>query len=1438
MQIKAPSGRVYNWNSQGEPTQEDIDALVKYEASLPPPEKGFFGRLAESFVESQKSEEQKNREVLARAEERLMGRRVFAPEEPQAGDVTTVGEAATALAKQVGPTAVRVGGPIAAVASIPTGVGTVPALTYLAGAGLLSENVARAIEGRAPTDLGEGALAAATSATLTPMRLPVGLARAAAAGTLEGLGLASAGAVQQGRSPFELTPTEIGIGLGIGIGGRGIESAMMARRTAAAASQTQKTYQAIANDQKAANAAAEEAALIAKQQADARNEAALAGINTIQETAGTVTPVDIFRARASVEGQLKATAEAAKNRAKESAEVLLSAQPRVAASESASVIDAELARRETLAQQFAQARNELRAAELDETLRLGQIGQGEDIILATGRTPEGRAAQLDVRLGIGEGAASERARLAAMEAAPRAAVEAEMARPLPRMSAQASRMADQYGFIDPRILAPMARAGIGFAAGVAQGDTPEEDIGYGLLYAATGAALSPSLAKRAGNALLKNTDLGRKWVPEATLAPFMDVIRASGRDAEALLVSPKIAYQNLKNELELIKDPVQRDAANIAVYEYLTGNRNVSTLPKTLGDAAMDARVAIDDLTDELIRRGLAKGELRDTLVSNTGAYLRRSYRIFADPKWRPSQATFDKWVREHVNDALSNPQNKRTQAELTEYFTATANDLLDRNAEEFVTTGAFRSGNEIFKPRKNLGATTRELLGEINDPLFLFSDTAPRMARSAANFEMKKQIVDIGEKLGLFSRTPSSTVGASVRMAPENKPFEPFAGVYSSPEIRQAWQSISNRDTSELLRWFATASSSVKLPLTLGSLKGYASNIWGGVMDVAANGHGTQFLNPDNWAQAISSATTGFKLLNNAGKINKGKAIDFYRSLVNEGLINKSVSGEDFVRTLEQSRLAKTGGAGRKLIDNLSRAYMMPESMSKVFILNGELSTIKQAFPGMSDAEAFKVAAARTRATSQDYDYLPSSLKKLSQFGGLDPFISYTADRFRVVYNAYRIALEDLASGNPVLRRAGAKRIASMTAVLAAAGTIGVNSHLSKEEEEALRRRLPDRDMDGFLRISERQPDGSFTYTNLNYNIPQTIVTEAAAAAMRGDSPSQSAKRFASVVGQQLFGANLVISPILDVSQNRTESGQPIYTKNQPFLGKALDATMYLGSKWFVPLVIPEIKKAYEATKQVAAASGQKYNLADMALSNFAGIRKYRIDLPTKFRVDAARLGRDFSDDQTVYSNKKRNLIGEDDKNAAYLEFEAKRRFAWQRASQIVKDARTLGYNDSQVVDMLKGGIPSRLLLGAMEGIYLPSSKVETIGPAEQFEEWESKGIKSVQDIRNEISKIARTDRPRAISLINHLRESIITERRGVTPTDKLLLSMPVSDGSRADYIMVKINQLAAVGDAKGIIRYRDELKKKRIINPDVLNQIKSRAADNPELLRILFSK
>lgn len=1302
------------------PNETELESLWQEHLQSAPAKPG----IVQGYIDYKKSPDQKDREMAAKGlpdvqayldnpaapVQPLAGtEQAF---QPQPGDITGLPSAMMQGAKDtgtaLGPTAVRVGGPIAAALAIPTGVGTLPALTYLAGTGLLSARAAKMLEGNPdPLTPGEGAMAATTAATMAPYAQGVGALRAATLRGVEGAGISASADIEAGRP---IDTTNLLFATGLGVAGGAAEGSMLTKAQAIQTAKQAQTYQKIAASSKANEASAAEQAIMAnKQRAD----------------------------------------------------------------------------------DFLKAKAELAANDLESVLKESPLASAEPVAIG----PLGKEATLDVRLGPGVGAAKERSAFAIKPVQP--ATE-------PAMSAQAQRMMDEYGRINPAAMAAVARSGIGAVAGYNAGDTPEEKLGYTIGGALTGAVLSPSLAKRVGKNFATNTAIGRKLAPEVILDPFMEAIRARGGEYDSLLLAPKAALNDMKAALAKVP-AAQRDSASAMINDYMHGVTPLANLPKPLADVSLKARQSIDDLTMEMANLGMVKGQSRDTFIDNMGRYMRRSYKIFLDDKWKPSQATFDKWVDANVQDAIANGSTK-TPAELRTQFTNTAAQLIDREkATEFTMTGQATIDGSIFKQRKNLDGVTRELLGEIHDPVVLMSDTVPRMARSVAAFKMEKQVADIGEKLGLIKNEAGGGVGQWVPMSKGEKAYDSYAGKFTSPEIRDALASFTPEEKGNILKAYSFMSSAVKVPKTLGSLKAYSSNVWGAGMDLVASGHIRDAFNPKALKEASQMAW--YNLTGN----NPGAAMDTYKFMVKERLLNKSVTGNDFMTGFNPQRFVRSTAGNA--VNAAGRAYMTPESIGKVIQFHGEMRTLNKAYPGMAKDDVMKMAADRVRQTSADFDYVPSAVRTASKYAVLDPFIAYTADRFRVTYNSYRLGLKDIASGNPALAAAGYKRLASTTAVLGAAALIGANTHLSKQQEEALRNRLPERDRNGFLQISEVGKDGSFSYKNLNYTIPQTITMEAAAAAMRGDDPAKAAQNFAAVMQDKLFNSSLVLKPVVDVFRGETAAGKTVWNPQDSQGDIVKQSGQHLASEWFMPLAFKEAQKWANAETELSRKGGERYTKEDLINSNLLGLRTYRIKVDTQMQRQAGELSRAIRGAQGDFSSVRRNDLDPKHVDAAYQQLEKRRTNAFTELTGIVKDARTLGMSDEQVIKVMKdGGVGSKLIAGAMDGIYLPADKNEVQSPADMLAEWKDNGL----NIRGEIAKIQGKDRALAHRLMNTYRDENRLALRKVTESDQLLEAFNEADGSRAQYVATKYQNLVKAQGRDAAMAYMKELERKRLVGPE----------------------
>jgi hypothetical protein len=949
-------------------------------------------------------------------------------------------------------------------------------------------------------------------------------------------------------------------------------------------------------------------------------------------------------------------------------------------------------------------------------------------------------------------------------------------------------------------------------------------------------------------------------INEITLGPMIEPVKRLRGDQDALVIPAEDATKRIKKALKTIP-AAERQEANDRANSFLLGQALIEVVPTALRPHVADARNALDGLSDELVLREVVKGDLKETITNNKGGYMRRSYRVFHEG-WEPDPDTFKKWVNSHVDgeladraakmrdrsvaaitdgvtdakEVLSNPVFTGADRDsLVDKYTKIANELTyDRGkAHDFVLSGSLKVDSGIFKPRQDLDKLTMELMGVIDDPVYTIMDSAIRMSRTAAVFKAKKDMADIGVKAGLFVKElplEQAAAGWWRKIAPDDAQFNPYAGYYTHPDINDALNRIHDNDLGEFTRFFMKLSGWAKMPKTLGNLKAYASNYWAAPLDVLAQGHGMELLRTSNWDNARRN--TGFYLgFKGGGGSDANKAnFKIYEGLVREGMMTKSTTFADFQDAFNAGQSGSAvyqkgfGAWMGAAVDKAGRVYSYPETMGKLFNLAGEMKAIHEAYPKLDGDAVFKQAAEKVRATTMWYDALWRGFRRASGIGFIDPFISFTADRFRIAFNTFSIGIQELKSGNPRMRRRGAERLASQMAVLGVAGTLGYNKALSLKEDEATRRQLPPWDKNGFIAVGKREGD-SFAYTNLNYVIPQTITIEAMGAAMRGDDPVKALNNFTDVAINQLFGANLLLKPAIEAATGRTLGGREIRSETDSLPKKISDSSLYFLDETFVPLAKNEIMRGVASArgKEVISASGQQYRLDDALYSNFAGLRRHRINLPQSFANKSKQINRAISDDRGMYGSAKKKAERNGDTagvDAAYGELLERHRKSFQTTVQLVEDARTLGYKEEQIASYLKEGkLPASMILGAMRGVYVPPEKEPGTSTREVYEKL-AEGKTTSQQM-SAVSQMASTNPQMARSIADMVKQQARFDARNVSEVDRLYLSLNATNGDRLDFIKQELAQLPE-GPLRDI--RVAELRKKGIITPLMSHQMQAK--------------
>ena len=986
--------------------------------------------------------------------------------------------------------------------------------------------------------------------------------------------------------------------------------------------------------------------------------------------------------------------------------------------------------------------------------------------------------------------------------------------PTPPPRPPTPRRNNQSGAIDPEVMRAVgfaaARGVAGAAVGTLLADTPEERAGYALAGGLLGVSASPALAKMLGRATFSTTSVGRRAFPEATI-PF-DL-------REQLILKPGAVAatghrgNNAQRALEIaLRKEANPTAAANEVWQFLTAK--IPAVRPSLAAPATEARAALDELSDKLIISGLATGTLADTINANKGSYLRRAFRIFQSPGWRPEQKVIDDWQAAYL---AANPKKTAQDAQ------DLALELLDRrNAEEFVMTGSLlRQNRDSFRPRKNLDAPTLALLGEITEPVELLGQTVPRMARLIETHETQKNLARIGQQMGHFSPQSEPSLGHIVQLAKDaDAPaVGPLAGLWTTPELREALEAATAGQSEQSLVWrtLAGATTLAKFSKTVLNPESWVPNGIGAVVDGLKNGNIRIMANGPAWKDAVlvglEELGTGWNPQTPAGRATTAA---IYAKMQRLGLAGQG-SSADFQRGLEMAWGETTQRGAKRTMLTLGRSYASSENVMRYMWFQAEKAAYRKAFPRMAEAELEAYAARVVRSTTTNYAMIPETLRKASTAGILGTFVNFPYEQFRHAFNIARIAKEDMTKGaatnNQALVAVGARRLAAFLAAAAGTGAVAAWSMrkegISPEQDAAYRRRFAPWDRNQSLIYQGREGD-NIAYMNQSYVNPQAVLLAGGSAAARGESLEQAATNFLKA-GQETFGGgSVLLNPGLETLLNRTERGRQISSPEDSAAKQANDRISYLADRAYSPGFLNSLSRIAKGYKGETGPDGQVYTLGD-AMQRLFGRRINRVNLPYRFEREAFDMSRRLAEVHSSYAGvRRREEANAPEKvDAAYQIGEQRRQVVFKDLTQYIADARVLGYDEEKTVGWLrKGGVPAEIALGALEGRYTPGERLHAKTGAELLAEIRAKP--AAEQLGAFVAEVTKNP-----AFIATVKGAMLDDARGVTQRDKLVAAL--DPDKRAAYIRLRMGEQSETQR----LEYLHELARKRLLTPEVVRQM-----------------
>jgi len=770
----------------------------------------------------------------------------------------------------------------------------------------------------------------------------------------------------------------------------------------------------------------------------------------------------------------------------------------------------------------------------------------------------------------------------------------------------------------------------------------------------------------------------------------------------------KIIKDAPKTDRKRIKENLLNDVNNA-----LVGVKNIDDLPIGVIDDVRSSRKLVDDLTNHLLESGSLNPKLKDTLKSNIGTYLRRSYKAYEQNNYKPKTEVVNRAVDYLIKE---DPKLTRNKAE------GLLKQLLDKGED---TSNLGLGGvlpkldKSIFKQKKDIAKPIRDFLGEVKDPRYNLQNTVNRMSKWLASDEYFNAVLKEGAGKYLF-KEPSGNFYAKVTA----DKYNPLNGWHTTPQFKAVINnledvSFGNGSGATAFKVFWGLKALSQKSKTVWNHISQIRNIWGMGQMVGFNG-----LNP--------FSKTGFNAVKNIGKQILGTSSDAfnlkYQEYLNLGIVRTSVRANEIKALLKDaqgfstmdewlSKLSETKLG--KLVQTIDDVYMGVDDIGKIIVYEKELATLRKAFPKRSLDDLKREAAEVTTNTMPTYDKVPPSIKFIRRLP-LSNFVSFQSEILRNTFHSVRRAAYELKT--PGLQTRGAQRLAGNIA-FGYLGTktaeLGFNfvNDVSEDKFKAIRRFLPFWSQNSNQAVTNLEDDGNFTAVDLGHLDAYNIIKLPIITIMNAVQSGQDAeKAFGDITIEAItesmreffepfLGESIVTQKLLDISRNSKKEGGRIYNPEDGRIEKSLKIFNHFADA-FKPGTINQIEKLIKAYKGEKGSSGREYDLETEATANLLGVRFQKIDPREALPFMAGDKRQAISDSEYIFRQTANNQSPQtiQDYVNSYLESEKARYKNFSEMYLDVQAAKELGVSIDDIANTLKdAGFSKDDMRSLFAGVYIP---------------------------------------------------------------------------------------------------------------------------------------
>ena len=510
-----------------------------------------------------------------------------------------------------------------------------------------------------------------------------------------------------------------------------------------------------------------------------------------------------------------------------------------------------------------------------------------------------------------------------------------------------------------------------------------------------------------------------------------------------------------------------------AKVEWVAADFNI---PTDVAEDIVRTRELIDTLSARIFNSSVPSDEAREVIRQNIGEYMTRSYRVYEDSGYVPSENVVYNATR-YIQNAMMQADEALEEGKAYEQAFIKVQEILDQGSLEEVFD--FYSKNvqvnsSILRQRKDLPPEIRQLLGEIENPTENIVLTISKMSQLAENAEFGAKLLESGGGKYIFDE--KRIFGSGNKQIIYNTKIEGTGtvldGKYTTPEMATALAGRQSRfegfENNPIIRTLASAKATSQAMKTVASWTTHVRNVIGGAQFALANG-----ILPVGNAKA-------FDALMNAALKRGDKGLDsLYEEYLGLGIINTNVRLNEFKTLFKDAAAIRAGdtnvkldsaygavgqtyktadsavkGAASKTYGALEEAYRATDDFFKIHAFEKELDFLKRANPDASIDDLKQEAARIVQDTFPNYDKVPNGIKAL-RFLPVGSFVSFPAEIVRTSVHIVRQGAKEIASDNPIIKQRGMQRLAgylgtnSLWATSAKVGALAMG--LSEKEHEAV---------------------------------------------------------------------------------------------------------------------------------------------------------------------------------------------------------------------------------------------------------------------------------------------------------------------------------------------------------------------------------------------------